>query len=270
MNFLPESPLLPTFTAFLIGAAVSVLIMVITWLVQCRTKNAGIVDVVWSFTVTAPVLTVTVGSITRNNWIAPALMLFVHLMWALRLSWYLHSRYKSEVEDARYTALRQEWGASANAKMLRFYLAQTMGSFLLALPLVVIATAPRTAPWIPILFSSAILLSIFLESLADRQLAAFKANPANKGQICRSGLWSRSRHPNYFFEWTIWVWFATWALTSGYIPISLMALIAPAMMYHFLVNVTGVKPTDEHMARTRPEAYADYARTTPAFFPRIL
>jgi steroid 5-alpha reductase family enzyme len=47
-------------------------------------------------------------------------------------------------------------------------------------------------------------LSIIGEAIADRQLARFRSDPANRGEVCRVGLWRYSRHPNYFFEWLHW------------------------------------------------------------------
>ena len=59
---------------------------------------------------------------------------------------------------------------------------------------------------------SKIIPLIMLESLADSQLARFRANPANRGKTCRSGLWRYSRHPNYFFEWIGWFAYALFAV----------------------------------------------------------
>jgi steroid 5-alpha reductase family enzyme len=265
MTWLPATPLLSPGTAFLLGAGVSIAIMVVTWLIQCRTRNAGIVDTVWGFTVVAPAVAVALGSITQASFVGPALMVACILIWALRLAVHLHSRYQPAVEDGRYAALRAEWGDQAQVRMLRFYLMQALGSFLLALPLVVIATAPPSGLLISVGFAALVLLSVTLESVADAQLAAYKRQANRPGGICDRGLWAWSRHPNYFFEWTAWVGFALWALAVGSFPLSLMALVAPVMMYHF---VTGVRPTEEHLARSRPEAFAAYAAQVPAFFPR--
>lgn len=60
------------------------------------------------------------------------------------------------------------------------------------------------------------VLGLAGESLADRQLAAFKRNPENRGKVCNTGLWRYSRHPNYFFEWTIWIGYALFALASPF------------------------------------------------------
>jgi steroid 5-alpha reductase family enzyme len=102
------------------------------------------------------------------------------------------------------------------------------------------------------------------ESLADRQLARFRADPANKGKICQIGLWNYSRHPNYFFEWLVWVGYAVFALGS---PWGWLGFIAPALMLHFLLNVTGIPMTEELSLKSKGDAYREYQRTTSAFVP---
>jgi steroid 5-alpha reductase family enzyme len=68
------------------------------------------------------------------------------------------------------------------------------------------------------------------EAIADVQLSAFKKNPANKGQTCQAGLWKYSRHPNYFFDWLVWMAFAVFAITS---PWGFVGLISPALILFF-------------------------------------
>jgi steroid 5-alpha reductase family enzyme len=102
------------------------------------------------------------------------------------------------------------------------------------------------------------------EYLADRQLARFKADPANKGRTCQDGLWRYSRHPNYFFEWLVWCAYFLFALGS---PHGIWTIYCPLLMLHFLVNVTGVKLTEEHSLRSRGDEYRRYQQTTSAFVP---
>ena len=108
------------------------------------------------------------------------------------------------------------------------------------------------------------LIGLLGESLADRQLARFRADPANKGKVCRTGLWNYSRHPNYFFEWLVWVGYAVFALGS---PWGWLGLLAPALMLHFLRNVTGIPMTEELSLKSKGDAYREYQRTTSAFVP---
>ena len=109
------------------------------------------------------------------------------------------------------------------------------------------------------------LVAVVGEAVADRQLREFKANPANTGTVCRVGLWGWSRHPNYFFEWLIWVSFATFALGS---PWGWLGIFCPMLMLYFLLRVTGIPATEAHAVRSRGEAYRQYQREVSAFVPR--
>ena len=102
------------------------------------------------------------------------------------------------------------------------------------------------------------------ESIADAQLSRFRRNPANRGQVCQEGLWAWSRHPNYFFEWMVWVGYAVFA--SG-APWGWTGWLSPLLMLHFLLNVTGIPMTEELSVKSKGEAYRRYQRTTSAFFP---
>ena len=106
------------------------------------------------------------------------------------------------------------------------------------------------------------------EAVSDWQLRRFRSNPANHGRICESGLWSLSRHPNYFFEWLCWLAYPLIAIDlSGHNPLGWLTLAAPASMYWVLVHVSGIPPLEEHMLRSRGAQFrALQARTRP-FFP---
>jgi len=102
------------------------------------------------------------------------------------------------------------------------------------------------------------------ESLADHQLKRFKSDPANRGRVCASGLWRYSRHPNYFFEWLVWVAFFLFAMPA---PWGWTTIFAPALMLFFLLRVTGIPYTEQQSLRSKGDAYRAYQRTTSAFVP---
>jgi steroid 5-alpha reductase family enzyme len=105
-------------------------------------------------------------------------------------------------------------------------------------------------------------------ALADHQLRRFRASPANRGKVCDAGLWRWSRHPNYFFEWLGWIAYPLIAIdiTGGY-PLGWVAIAGPICMYWLLRHVSGVPPLEEHMLRSRGDAYRRYQARTSAFFP---
>jgi steroid 5-alpha reductase family enzyme len=108
------------------------------------------------------------------------------------------------------------------------------------------------------------LVAIMGESLADLQLARFKALPANRGKVCSIGLWRYSRHPNYFFEWLIWVALFLFAAPAEW---GWTTILCPAIMLFFLLRVTGIPYTEEQSLRSRGELYREYQRITPVFVP---
>jgi steroid 5-alpha reductase family enzyme len=108
------------------------------------------------------------------------------------------------------------------------------------------------------------LLVLAGESMADRQMRSFKQDPANKGRVCNAGLWRYSRHPNYFFEFLVWVGFALASLGT---PWGWTTIICPLLMYYFLTKVTGIPLTEEYAIKSKGEAYREYQRSTSAFIP---
>src|SRR5207253_10734062 len=102
------------------------------------------------------------------------------------------------------------------------------------------------------------------ESTAYRQLLHFKMEPENAGRTCQVGLWRYSRHPNYFFEWLMWVAYALFAAAS---PWGWLASACPLVMLYLLIRVTGIPPNEAQALRTRGEEYREYQRATSAFMP---
>jgi steroid 5-alpha reductase family enzyme len=95
-------------------------------------------------------------------------------------------------------------------------------------------------------------------------LKLFKAQPAAKGRVCDFGLWKYSRHPNYFFEWVVWIGYAVFALGA---PLGWIGLASPLLILFFLLCVTGIPPAEARALATRGDAYRDYQRRTSAFIP---
>lgn len=232
------------------------------WVMQLRTGNAGEVDAVWAW---------TLGLIgpwySWNGTAEPVVKLLIGVMplvWGLRLGTFLWKRNHGKAEDGRYAQLRLEWGDQAQMRMWVFFQIQVVFSMLISLGLLV--ASQRSTP----LSSGLVLLAVVIwmvsilgEALADSQLSAFKAQPENKGRVCRQGLWRYSRHPNYFFECLHW---------AAYVPLAwgtdwfVLSLLPPAVMAFLLLKLSGIPATEAQAARTRPE-YAEYIRSTSALIP---
>jgi len=251
----------------LVGTAVVVLIMLGLWRLGIRNHNFSYVDIGWSvnFAVLAVLYAVLApGWLPRRTLIAS--MFAAH---GLRLGWHLAKRIIGEPEEGRYQQLRKDWGGGAasalNLKFLGFFEFQAVLNAFLTLPLLIACFNESRGFHVLELAGTAIfVIAIIGETSADAQLAAFKANPANQGGVCDVGLWRYSRHPNYFFEWLIWIAYAVFALAS---PWGWIALAMPALMLHFLINVTGLKATEEQALRSKGELYRRYQARTSGFVP---
>jgi len=241
------------------------------WVVQRITRDCGWVDVVWSFAIGTAGMVYALAPIdgaapTPRAFLAATLV----GLWALRLGGHLAARTAGAPhEDARYAAFRVQWGALFDAKLFGFLQIQALAAALLALSVLVAARNP--APELGVFdFAGAALIAvaIFGEGVSDRQLRRFKSYPPNRGAICDVGLWSWSRHPNYFFEWLGWL---AWPIIAfdrtGAWPWGWLALTGPALMFWLLRFASGVPPTEAAMARSRGAAFARYQARVSAFFP---
>lgn len=240
----------------------AVLIMSWGWAWQRRHQNIGVVDVLWAKGVAAGALLLAwLGEGAHAPRIALAVL---GGLWGSRLALHLWQRVRHEAEDGRYQYLRKHWDGH-QGKIYGFFLAQALLVVLFALPFAAVAANPREgfSGWIAAAIAMW-LLSVGGETLADRQLARFRADPANKGRTCRDGLWRYSRHPNYFFEWLHWFTYVLLAVGS---PLWWLAWSGPVVMYVFLRYLSGVPFTEKQALRSRGEDYRRYQQTTPMFFP---
>lgn len=249
------------------GALAVVLVMLCLWLVGMRTRNMSVVDIGWAanFTLLALIDGLFGAGLPARRLLAAAMF----ALWSLRLALHLARRIVGEPEEGRYVELRRAWGGSEsrqNLRFLGFFLLQAALDVLLSLPLLVACEnpAPVIAPleWLAL---AVWCLGILGEGRADSELRRFKADPANRGRVCEAGLWRYSRHPNYFFEWTVWVAYALLALAAP--PLGIAGLACPALMLYFLLRVTGIPATEAQALRSRGEAYRDYQARTSAFVP---
>lgn len=235
----------------------------LAWLLQRRTGNAGLVDAVWAWTLgSLAILCAVFGDAP------PALRALLALMggaWGLRLGTHLWRRNYGHPEDFRYAELRARWGPRTQSRMFWFFQFQNLFTLALAASAFMPVAWRDTPP-----AGAAIALAIALwlvalagEAVADAQMARFRAHPANRGRVCREGLWRYSRHPNYFFECLHWAAYVPLALGA---PQGWAALAAPIVMAVLLLRFSGVPLLEAEMVRRRP-AYADYIRTTSVLIP---
>lgn len=250
------------FVLALTGLAISIALFAVFWVIQYKIENSAIVDVFWGASVA--VVGVYFSVFTTGNSTRRLIAAVLITLWAARLSWYLYQRWSSHAEDERYTALKVKWGNQAQIRMFRFYQMQGLGSYLFALPLLAIGISTAPLGWLDFAGIAIWIVSIGGEAVSDQQLANFKKDPSNRGEVCDQGLWRYSRHPNYFFEWLHWWSFVFLSLSTYW---GLLTLLAPLMMWLFLNRVTGIPHTEKQAVKSRGEKYKQYQKTTNAFFP---
>ncbi len=256
---------MPPFVALMFQAwGLAAVLMLVFWLIAVKSRNAGWVDVGWALGLAMCVwfYTFSTDGLALRHWL---LALAVSL-WALRLVNHLRVRFVTEGhEDRRYQKIRADWKTNQDFKFFFFFQFQ-------ALLIVILSTcwlpSMRNAqPSLHFLEIVGVLLWVigFLgESIADHQLKSFKSKLSNRGKTCQEGLWKYSRHPNYFFEWLMWVAYAVFALASlgGWI-----ALVSVVLMYYFLMHVSGVPMAEEQSLKSRGDEYRRYQSVTSVFFP---
>jgi len=254
----------PLLHLLLLGWLVAASVMALLWLLHFPMRNAAIVDFGWAFllpTLAIFYALVAPGFATRR-WLLAAMA----AVWGYRLAFYLlFTRIIGHPEEGRYVELRRSWKTSLPLKFLIFFQAQALLDVFLSLPFALATLDPyptlRSSE-----FAAAVLWLVAFagEAVADAQLSAFKSDRANRGKTCNAGLWRYSRHPNYFFEWLIWVAYALYAFLS---PSGWLALACPALMLFFLFLVTGIPATEAQALRSRGDEYRRYQQTTSAFVP---
>jgi steroid 5-alpha reductase family enzyme len=247
-----------------LGLVLSLALMLVTWVVAKRLRNAGVVDVSWAGGFC--LLVVVYALFAGGDPLRRLLIAFMVALWSLRLATHLFFRVSdSPKEDARYTRLRERWGADADRRMFGFFLFQGLLQFVLSIPFLVICLN-RTPElrWVEWLGFVLWMVGLAGETAADWQLARFKSDPDNHGRTFQDGLWRLSRHPNYFFELVVWTaWFITGlAWVWGWLMV-----FAPLLMWHFLLKVTGIPATEQEALRTKGEEYRRYQQTTNMLVP---
>lgn len=248
--------------ALLVGLAFAVqwLAFIPAWLLQTE----KFFDLTGSITYTALVLLalgLRPGADGRS-----ILLAVLVIVWAARLGTFLFGRIKKAGKDDRFDELKPSF--------LRFLMVWTIQglwvTFTAAAALVAMTTTTRAELGVFALVGLALWLAGFtIEVVADNQKSRFKADPANRDQFINTGLWSRSRHPNYFGEIVLWLGVAVIALPvlQGW---QWIALISPLFVTVLLTRVSGVPMLEEKADRKwgGQDAYEAYKRNTPVLIPR--
>ena len=252
-------------TSAMLTAAVAIAVLMLgTWLLSLVLRNASIVDIVWGlgFVVVAWVTRLTAdGDTARQN-----LLTVLVTLWGLRLALHLARRNIGHGEDFRYVLMRRKYGDRFPlVSLVTVFAFQGLMMWVVSLPVQLgqadggVSVGPLAAFGVMLW-----LVGFLFEAVGDAQLTRFKKDPSNAGKVMDRGLWSLTRHPNYFGDAVQWWGIGVIAAEAGTAAIG---LVGPALMTYLLMRVSGVPMLERGMAKRRP-GYEDYVRRTSAFFPR--
>jgi steroid 5-alpha reductase family enzyme len=249
---------------WLLGWAVAAGLQAGLYLWQRRTRDATAVDAGWG--ISLALQAALYGALAPGGVEHRALIASMAGIESLRVASVVLRRL-GRGEDARYRELRERWRARRQEQLrfAVFFQAQALLAAGLSVPFLLAAfngaDGLEALEWAG---AALWVIGSALGWLADRQLAAFKADPANRGRTMRGGLWRYSRHPNYFFQSVAWVAYALVALAA---PYGWIGLLAPAVLVYLILFVTGVPPAEESSLASRGDDYRRYQRETSVFVP---
>jgi steroid 5-alpha reductase family enzyme len=233
------------------------------WAWSLKRRDAGIVDFYWG---PGFVLIAWIAWGLAPGYSPPALVLLAAItLWGLRLGWYMTRRHTG-VEDPRYAAMRARHGEGFGTKSLwMVFWLQAVIQWVASSPVLVAFTSAQAASGQRPVVTMALVgigLVIFtagflLEVWADHEMAAFKADPRNRGKLLTTGLRNRIRHPNYtgeiILQWGLGV------MAFG-VSFGLLSFVGPLMMTALIIRLSGPPMLEEHLAK-RPGYEAWKART---------
>jgi steroid 5-alpha reductase family enzyme len=232
------------------------------WLLSLKKNNVTHVDIMWSlFFVLNTLYFFTVFSPSLRT----ALILFLVLLWGLRLSVYLAIRNWGKSEDARYLKIRQNNEPNFRFKSIYIIFGfQSILAWIVGSILFIAIKNDHSLTWVDYIGLLVTLFGIIYESIADYQLMQFKNDIKNRGKLLQSGLWKLSRHPNYFGEILVWWGFFITTLVTGIH----FNLIAPLLMTFLILRFSGVTLLEANLNKKFND-YDDYQKKVNIIIPRF-
>jgi steroid 5-alpha reductase family enzyme len=246
------------------AAAAALAVMLATFAVAVRAGRHRIVDVAWGIGFTAVAAVTFAASTGQGDLLRRLLVTVLTVVWGLRLAAHIARRGRGHGEDPRYEAMLAKAPGHRNAYALRkVYLLQGALVWLVSLPVQAaqyVQGPPSVLGWAGVALWA---VGLAFEAVGDAQLARFKSDPAGRGKIMDRGLWSWTRHPNYFGDFC--VWWGLFLLACDNPAAAGVSVVSPVVMSLLLIRGSGKRLLERHMAG-RP-GYAAYVARTSGFFP---
>jgi steroid 5-alpha reductase family enzyme len=253
-------------SAYQVSCSVVFSMMTALWIASLIAKDASLVDRFWG----AGFVFITWALALMSMPLTPIKILLCTIVsiWGLRLSIYIHWRNRGHGEDYRYVEMRKHHGSNFWwYSFLSVFTLQGVLMLLISAPLIFVMSSSEAKDITPTAVVGTIfwLTGFIFEAGGDWQLQSFLGNPNNKGQLLRKGLWSVTRHPNYFGDALQWWGYGMFAWSYGILPS--ITFLGPILMTLFIRKVSGVDLLEKNLINSKP-GYAEYIASTPPFFPR--
>jgi steroid 5-alpha reductase family enzyme len=217
-------------------------------------------------TVTWYTLYMSSEKFTNLNVASIAIVLFISL-WAIRLGSFLFSRIHKDGEDKRFRTIKPS--------ATQFFMTWTLQGLWVSLCSMCALTAISSESGVVVnafyyLGVGLFIYGFFTEVKADNEKSKFRSVPENRDRFITTGLWAKSRHPNYFGEIVLWAAIAVISLPS-LSGLQYITLISPIFTYVLLVHVSGVRMLEARGQKKwgHLEEYKAYQKSTPMLFPKL-
>ena len=251
--------------AFTFILIIAVLLQVFFFLPSFILKTEKYYDLVGSLTY---ITTISLAYFSvENKTMIDSIIYFYVMVWASRLGIYLFRRVRNDGKDVRFEKAKRHffW-------FLQYWMGQALWVSLTACAAIIAILSPEedTLPVLAIVGMALWLSGFTIESISDYQKRVFRKENNSSESFIHTGLWARSRHPNYFGEITLWTGITVIALNtlSG---IEYITLISPVFVYMLLTRMSGVnlleRIADERYGHL--EEYQRYKRNTPVLVPKL-
>ncbi len=217
-------------------------------------------------TVTWYTLYMSSEKFTNLNGASIAIVLFISL-WAIRLGSFLFSRIHKDGEDKRFRTIKPS--------ATQFFMTWTLQGLWVSLCSMCALTAISSESGVVVnafyyLGVGLFIYGFYTEVKADNEKSKFRSVPENRDKFITTGLWAKSRHPNYFGEIVLWAAIAVISLPS-LSGLQYITLISPIFTYILLVHVSGVRMLEARGQKKwgHLEEYKAYQKSTPMLFPKL-
>jgi steroid 5-alpha reductase family enzyme len=255
--------------ALAINLMAIVAVMLLLWRYSVSIQDVSFIDAVWAYGMVflAGLSVVQAGGLAGpHGW---ALLILTGI-WGLRLGTHLLSRWRRLGRDPRYerivggTMKQRGWSFSKTALIMVFMMQGPL-LWIVSMPAQAGILSDSGAPLQALGIAGIILavIGIGFETIGDRQLEAFRADPSSHGKVLDTGLWRYTRHPNYFGD--ACTWWGIWLVAIG-AGAGLWTIAGPIFLTFTLVKWSGAALLEKGLRKKRP-GYDEYIARTSGFIP---